>query len=288
MGTFKKILFPTDFSENSDQALSHAMGLIDFRDSELIVQHVVNDYFERTPHWTTLFDIRELQIHLDSFVEREMTGTLRSISDGVHVRKVISKGRPAEEICALAEKEFVDLVIMGSAAGAVTNNLIRTTTRPVLAVSSRLPASAGTGAAKRILVATDFSEHSRRIAKYAFDIRKAVGATIYLLHVIETTKSIEFALKQGHYMDATERMKEWAMNQLLNLIPDESLNDPGVIRMVEIGKVSKRIPDVARKIEADLTVLGAHEYGTIHKTFLGTTTDRMLSTLDSPMLTVRI
>ena len=288
MGTFKKILFPTDFSENSDQALSHAMGLIDFRDSELIVQHVVNDYFERTPHWTTLFDIRELQIHLDSFVEREMTGTLRSISDGVHVRKVISKGRPAEEICALAEKEFVDLVIMGSAAGAVTNNLIRTTTRPVLAVSSRLPASAGTGAAKRILVATDFSEHSRRIAKYAFDIRKAVGATIYLLHVIETTKSIEFALKQGHYMDATERMKEWAMNQLLNLIPDESLNDPGVIRMVEIGKVSKRIPDVARKIEADLTVLGAHEYGTIHKTFLGTTADRLLSTLDSPMLTVRI
>jgi len=288
VGTFKKILFPTDFSENSDRALSHAMGLINFRDSELIVQHVVSDYFERTPHWTTLFDIRELQIHLDSFVEREMTGTLRNISDAVHVRKVISKGRPPEEICALAEKEFVDLVIMGSAAGAVTNNVIRTTTRPVLAVSSRLQSAAGTGAAKRILVATDFSEHSRRITKYAFEIQKAFGATIYLLHVIETTKAIEFALKQGHYMDATERMKEWAMNQLLNLIPDESLNDPRVIRMVEIGKVSKLIPAVAREIDADLTVLGAHEHGTIHKHLLGTTTDKMLSALDSPLLTLKI
>lgn len=283
----QKVLFPTDFSENSDHALAHAMRLTNFCKGELIVQHVVNDYFERTPHWTTLFDVRELQMNLDAFAELEMARTLHQMPSIVTVRTVISKGRPAEEIRALAEKEFVDLVVMGSAAGTVTNTVIRTTNRPVLAISSRLHASGTAGVAKRILVATDFSEYSKRVTRYAFQLQQAFDASIYLLHVIETTKAIEYAMRQSHFTDAGERMKEWSMNQLLNLIPDESMDDPRVVRIVETGKASRQIATVAKRIGADLTVLGTHEYGAAHKHLLGTTTDRLLSTIESPLLTLR-
>jgi nucleotide-binding universal stress UspA family protein len=115
-----------------------------------------------------------------------------------------------------------------------------------------------------------------------------LDATIYLLYVIETTKAIQFALKQGHYTDATERMKEWAMNQLLNLVPDESLNDPRIVRLVESGNASERISAIARENGVDLTVLGTHEYGTMHKHLLGTTTDRLLSRMESPLLAVKV
>jgi nucleotide-binding universal stress UspA family protein len=249
---------------------------------------VVSDYFERTPHWITLFDVRQLQLHLDAFAEQEMSKTLASVGSGVTVRSVISRGKTAEEIVALAEKEFVDLVVMGSAAGTITNAVIRATNRPVLAVSSRLASSTLSGPAGRILVATDFSEHSKKVVRYAFELQKAFGATIFLLYVIETTSAIEFALKQGHYTDASARMKEWAMNQLLNLVPDESLNDPRIVRLVESGNASERISAIARENGVDLTVLGTHEYGTMHKHLLGTTTDRLLSRMESPLLAVKV
>jgi nucleotide-binding universal stress UspA family protein len=51
---FKKILFPTDFSTNAAKALAHAIRLADFAEGEVIVQHVVTDYFEKHPHWATL------------------------------------------------------------------------------------------------------------------------------------------------------------------------------------------------------------------------------------------
>src|SRR6185295_12977134 len=183
----------------------------------------------------------------------------------------------------------VDLVVMGSAAGNVTSTVIRTTNRPVLAISSRFhPESTDFEGARRILVATYFSEHSKKVVRYAFELQKAFGAYIYLLYVIETTGAIEFALKQGHYMDANERMTEWAMNQLLNLIPDESLEDPRILRIVERGNASERIAAVAHEAGVDLTVLGTHEYGTIHRNLLGTTADKLLSRLESPLLTVKV
>ena len=73
MGPYQKVLFPTDYSRNSEHAFAHAVRLTEFQKGELIIQHVVNDYFERTPHWVTLFDVRQLQLHLDAFAEHEMT-----------------------------------------------------------------------------------------------------------------------------------------------------------------------------------------------------------------------
>jgi|GEM_PF-2429491 len=288
MGPYRKVLFPTDYSKNSEHAFAHAVRLTEFQKGELIIQHVVNDYFERTPHWVTLFDVRQLQLHLDVFAEQEMTKTLAAVGENIKVRSVISRGKISEEIVALAEKEQVDLVVMGSAAGNVTNAVIRTTNRPVLAISSRMETSTLSGSAGRILVATDFSEHSKKVVRYAFELKKAFDATIYLLYVIETTKAVEFALKQGHYTDATPRMEEWARNQLLNLVPDEFLDDPKVIRLVETGNASERIAAAVREMGVDLTVLGTHEYGTMHRHLLGTTTDKFLSNMESPLLAVKV
>jgi nucleotide-binding universal stress UspA family protein len=83
-------------------------------------------------------------------------------------------------------------------------------------------------------------------------------------------------------------MTEWAMNQLLNLVPDEFLNDPTVIRLVETGNASERIATAAREIGIDLTVLGTHEYGAMHRHLLGTTTDKFLSRMESPLLAVKV
>src|SRR5205809_7734332 len=171
MVALKRVLFPTDFSNNSSNALLRAAQLTRFQ-GELIVQHVVGNYFDRHPHWTTLFDVHELQKHLDFFIEEEMSRTLAELGDAVSVRRVISKGKPAEEIAALAEKELVDLIVMGSAKGVVTNKVIRLTNRPVLAISAEMRSEKPTRA-NRILVATDLSDHSKKMVRYAFELKEA-------------------------------------------------------------------------------------------------------------------
>src|SRR5262249_8532222 len=136
--------------------------------------------------------------------------------------------------------------------------------------------------------ATDFSEHSKRVVDYAFDLKRIFNAKIHMLYVIETGYAVEFAIRQRHYMHSMDKMREWAGNQLMNLTPDEFAKDSSVNRLVEAGSPSDVIADVASAVEADLTILGTHDHGPVHTHLLGTTTDRLLMKTSTPLLTVRI
>jgi nucleotide-binding universal stress UspA family protein len=289
MLALKKILFPTDFSGNADRALAHAVRLANFDGGEVIVQHVVDSYFEKHPHWATLFDMHELQKYMDMYVEVNMAESVPKDNEKICVRTVISKGKPAEQITALAEREMVDLVVMGSAKGIVSNEVIRMTNRPVLAISSmRRKMSAEDHPIRKIVVATDFSEHSKKVIQYAFGLKKAFDATLYMLYVIETSRALEFAVRQRHFLSTIDRMREWASNQLVNLTPDEFIHDPRVIRMVENGSAAEIIGDVAFEVGADVTIMGTHEYGVVHKHLLGTTTAKVLTASATPVLTLKL
>jgi nucleotide-binding universal stress UspA family protein len=279
---FKKILFPTDFSPNAARALFHASRLADVSGGEVIVQHVVSSYFDKHPHVTALFDIHEHQKFLDLYAEMNVAAILPK-----RIRTVISEGKTAEEIARLANSEMVDLIVMGSAKGVVTNKVLRLTNRPVLAVSGSSVKTAEKNAHKisRILVATDFSEHSRKVVKYAFDLKRIFGGSIYLLHVLETSKIVEFAIREAN-LDTMERMRERADNQLLNLVPNEFVRDASVVRLVETGSPSDVIAEVASEIAADLTILGTHD-STVQRYFLGGTTDEVLTKSSTPILAMR-
>src|SRR5262245_7003738 len=132
MAGFSKILFPTDFSNSANQAFENALCLPDVR--EVVIQHVVSTYFEKHPHWSTLFDIHETQKYMDMYVEAEMAKVPRQAQQNIHYRSVISEGKPAQQIVELADKEKVDVIVMGPAEGVVTGLVIRAASRPVLAI----------------------------------------------------------------------------------------------------------------------------------------------------------
>src|SRR5206468_12528688 len=93
---FSKILFPTDFSKTANHALENALCLTGVR--EVIVQHVVRTYFEKHSHWSTLFDIHEMQKFMDIYIESEMAKVHSRGQGGVSYRSVISEGKPAQQI----------------------------------------------------------------------------------------------------------------------------------------------------------------------------------------------
>jgi nucleotide-binding universal stress UspA family protein len=147
---------------------------------------------------------------------------------------------------------------------------------------------AGLRKISKILVATDFSAHSRRVVEYAFDLKRVFDSMFYMLYVIETSHAVEWAIRQGHFVNGLEKMRDWANNQLTNLTPAEFINDPSVVHLIDSGSPADVIADVGRELGADLAILGTHEYGVIQKHLLGTTTDRLLTKTSVPVLTVKI
>ncbi len=287
MSICKKILFPTDFSPGAGHALSHALKLTGVQEGEVIVQHVVSDYFERLPHWTTIFDVHELQKHMDSHIAGEMKRMLKEAGHaGLRIRPLVSKGKPAEEINASGKEEMVDLIIMGPSTGAVTSQVIEEGSRSVMAVPPAETNGEGCRRVQRILVAVDFSHRSQKLVDHAFRLRESMGATIYMMHVIEATCAMEAALRDAYFSESLNRMREWAIIQIVNLTPTESLSDPEVRRIVEVGRPGETIAKVAKEVGADLIVVGVQAHGRIEKQLIGTNTERVLRNAGTTILTL--
>jgi nucleotide-binding universal stress UspA family protein len=289
MESFKNVLFPTDFSKSADNALQHALRMADVQQGEVIVQHVVSTYFEKHSHWATLFDIHEMQKYMDMYVETEMARITPKETEGnISFRNVISEGKPAQEIVNLAEKEQADLVVMGPAKGAVTGAVIRATTRPVLAVAQSSDGDRGLRKVSKLLVGTDFSAHSKKVVSYAFELKQFFGCDLYLLHAIELTRAIRFGISQQYFKDAVSKARTYAENQLKNMTPDSSVGDSSVHYVIEEGTAHDCLVAAAENYDIDMVVLGAHGYGPVQKHFVGTTTDKIMSSLNRPILTVKI
>jgi nucleotide-binding universal stress UspA family protein len=288
MAKFSKILFPTDFSPASHNALQHALLLAGAGAAEVVVQHVVGTYFEKHSHFATLFDIHELQKYMDMYTETEMEKIVPKDTEGtVSFRSVISEGRPAQQITELADKEKVDLIVMGPAKGAVTGSVIRGSSHPVLSVPST-NGSAAPEKLSRMLVTTDFSDNSKKVIRFAMELKELLDCNVDVLYAIELSNAIRFGIRQGHFRDAPQKMRTWADNQLKSLIPHQYLTDSSVRRVVEEGPAPDTIAKVSEENDADLIVMGARSHSAAEKFIVGTTTEKVLSRAQRPVLTLRI
>jgi len=286
MAGFSKILFPTDFSESANHAFENALCLTGVRD--VIIQHVVSTYFEKHPHWSTLFDIHETQKYMDMYIEMEMGKIPRQAQEHITYRSVISEGKPAQQIVELAEQEKVDAIVMGPARGVVTDQVIHSSSRPVLAIAQSDSHLRPLQNISKILVTTDCSPYSKAVVDYAFRLKQLLDCELLLLYVIELSNAIKFGIRQGYFTDAVSKMRTWAKNQLENLTPHQFVKDNSVHRLIEEGPVSDKIVECADDYDVNLVIAGAHGYGPVEKYFVGTTTNRLLTKLSRPLLIVKI
>ena len=298
---FKRILFPTDFSKDRNMALSQAFHALNFDEREVIVLHVVNNFFGQHAHWASLFDVHQLQKEMDFHVETEIRDALRDdMKQATSFRPIISQGKPPEEICRMAHKELVDLVVMGSTRGVTTMRVVRSSTRPVLAIPVHNVGSSSEELLKRketrphfghsasILVATDFSRQSKKVTDYAFEIKKVFGLPIHLVYAVKTPTMLRSLLRPDQIASSLDKPRKWAKLQAQNVIPDEFISDESVHVRVELGPTSDCILNAAKQIEPTMIVMGAKGYGPVEQHFYGTTVDKVLRSAHQPVLTLTI
>jgi nucleotide-binding universal stress UspA family protein len=104
MERVEKILFATDFSDGSIHALYYALGLAEEHDARMILLHVVQA--PTLPTSATDEMIAASDMKLRSLITPENQPAKRPIF-------VTLVGAPANQILALANRENVELIVMG-------------------------------------------------------------------------------------------------------------------------------------------------------------------------------
>jgi nucleotide-binding universal stress UspA family protein len=148
----RRILFPTDFSENSEYALMYALAFARQFDATLTVLHVVH-----VPPQMPELNIGAILDRMVKHAERNLSKLIREAGETrVAMHPEVRLGVDYREITAFAEKEKMDLIVMGTHGrtgmahallGSVAERVVRHAPCPVLTVK-RPPARRATAKRK--------------------------------------------------------------------------------------------------------------------------------------------
>lgn len=146
---YKKVLFCTDFSEESDYAFLFALGIAKRDKGLLYILHVIpyNPYQKYAETYITKEDLGKKQNDIEEGVNNQYEEHyVKKMENGTKFRIVTKSGREAEEIIKFSKNEKVDLIVMGTHGktgiehvflGSVAEKVIRRSSFPVFIIPSR-------------------------------------------------------------------------------------------------------------------------------------------------------
>jgi nucleotide-binding universal stress UspA family protein len=139
---YRNILIPTDGSDGTAAAVTHASGLAETYDATVHVLSVADT--------RNRFESPSSGIAPDAWTEAEreraeqaVEETAAAVPEGVSVERVVEDGVPRRQILEYVERTDVDLVVMGTHGrtgldhyliGSVTEKVVRQSPVPVMTV----------------------------------------------------------------------------------------------------------------------------------------------------------
>lgn len=144
MKPVKKILFPTDFSENSNYALDYALELSKKFGARLCILHVIHELIDTTGYYIPNISLDQLQRDLVKGAEEMMGKIIREkVGDFKDYETMNIIGLPHIEIMNVAKEKDIDMIVMGTHGrsgidrvlfGSVAEKVVKKSPCPVLTV----------------------------------------------------------------------------------------------------------------------------------------------------------
>lgn len=140
---------------------------------------------------------------------------------------------------------------------------------------------------KRILCPIDFSSCSDQAVHAAVDLAKRFGATLELLHVMQTTVYVMPLMPMGGPpLDYLRDLPERLQKQLDQLRDRLAADYPQITTCLREGVVHSTVVSRANEIHADLIVIGTHGHTGVTHMLLGSVAERVVRFASVPVLTV--
>lgn len=282
----RRILVPTDFSENARTALDWALELARRHRATVTLLHVAKCVSMTGPPVA---------------VQEQISASLSQLQDvatgsGVDITSVQQSGRPWERISAEAAE--YDLVVIGARGqtphtihvfgiGSTVDRVLRTCPTPVLTVHTD---ESPMRMSRHILMPTDFSGMCRAALD---EVVRLFGDPtndpfeITVLHAWQPLVDYECSFAgTATVVNTIDGTEEQAGDTLMKLA--ERIDIPGVriTPVLRVGHPAQVIEEEAATRGADLIALGTHGRSGLSRWILGSVAERVIHHAPCPVLTV--
>ena len=284
---FDNILYPTDFSPASQNALPYALAVAEHYGARIYVVHVIS------PEVYVYLPPESLAAVMDAATASANASMRKLTSSGllgdIPHTAIVRHGEIWDVLNALQSEYDIDLIVVGTRGrrglskfilGSVAEEVFRLASCPVLTVGPHGIDTPARPELRRILLATDFSADSVRAINYAISLGEEFQACLIAMYVAPTPEVDPCVrIRLTHFF--TERLSE--------LVPTEVSPWCDLKYVVEFGTPAEAILKTSREQQAELIVMGVRGAGAIVRTstHFGATAHRVVTEAHCPVLTIR-
>lgn len=273
----KKIIVPTDFSENAATALPFAKDIAARKNEKLLFYHAYHAALPTTADPISLGANTEY-LQTENDIVRHSKEHLQNIQTSLgldeHNSDVLTEtGAAAEGLAELSKNADTDLIVMGTNGaqgaadvifGSVASVTMREAECPVLAI----PPDTVFKPFENILIATDLNHKENSVYKYVIELAKLYNAEVKFLHVNDNEE--DAAVELGRARTLFDEL-----DVSYDKITFYSIASP----TPELG-----IQDFIKESDVDLLVMITHTTSFFDRLFHRSLTKKMALHTDIPLL----
>ncbi|WP_179353073.1 universal stress protein [Winogradskyella vidalii] len=272
-----RILVPTDFSDQAENALKVAAMLAKKHGAEIYLLHMMEIPLQQTDQGKVRSDIPEALFFMQLAQKRFKTLIEQDYLQGITVHDIVKADITFNEINESCKEFNIDIIIMGSHGatgmmemfvGSNAEKVVRNSEVPVLVIKNEHQSFE----VSDFVFASDFEHDNKETYKQAVKFAKAFGSKIHLLLVITSS----------NFMTSYE-----AKSKIDDFISGETY-DNYTITIHNDNFVEQGILNFSKDINADLIGISTHGRQGIAHFFNGSISEDLVNHANRPVITFKI
>lgn len=282
MTNYRKILVPTDFSNESLAALQHAVLMAGVTEAEITLLHVMETYDYNAVLDNLGMDYKDV---IRKGIESKLQEILDQHPDWDHltITPRLEAGKVHRVIHRISSEEDMDLVVMGThgasgigdvekmVLGSNAYRVVNGTPVPVLTIrDAKKPARL-----ERIILPLDISKKTTQKVRTAIDLAKRFNASIYIVAIIE------FFDDFNPNVDRIPKELEMVEHQV------RAAGVECTAAQIKYQDVAKGVIQYGEQVRGDLIVIMTRQENLLEEWILGSHARKIVSQSPIPVLSVR-
>ncbi|WP_432222369.1 universal stress protein [Flavobacterium sp. TMP13] len=273
----KRILVPTDFSENAENALKVAVQIAQKNNSEIILAHILELPNQAKDAIMGGTSIPEVMLFMKKAEEVMATLSQKPYLSNIKVGTITKLDRVSEGINTITKDNAIDLIVMGSHGtsgfeelliGSNTEKVVRHSDIPVLVIKKEIT----NFKIDNLVFASDFSEEIKKPFQNLLDFASFFNSKLHLV-LINTPNSFHTT------KESDKIMNDFVSNFSLTNYTTQTYND---------SNVESGIVNFAKSIDADVIGMCTHGRTGLSYFFNGSISEGLVNHTIRPIITFKI
>ncbi len=291
MNKLNNILVGIDFSDCSRSALKQAVRLADWNKARLHALHSLEYLTLNDAAWASHIPQEKLEQDAAAAARNTLQQWLRDSQAPAEARALVEIGSAIDSVLRRVRETRADLLVLGVTgssmipigAGTMAAKCLRKAPAKVMLVHERQ-----TGPFRRIVACVDFSDQSREAVIQALRVADQDHAEIHFLHVFTGSWGRYALVPDAWEVDEAKAAQyRHALELRLREFVGETGRRPIHFAVTEAANHGHGIAEHARRVHADLLVLGSKGRSSLAYVLLGSTVERLLREIPCSALVLR-